>query len=314
MRNELKRCNNIGAISSLKYLSQIAIVNHETDVDTVSSICSLNTSVSINCKAALYFFEVLDLLHISENQEITATPYGKTLRSLDMDEFAQHLAEAVLQYLLENGLIKLEAVSYDTQNDVCQIRKSGFPLSTAVFRNFLIDVKALVEVSAGVYQLHKNYEGLFEKHVRSNRKKLTLENLLEKQKRQEEQGRLAEEFVVEYEKKRLLWGQAANHVKQISDFDVTAGYDVLSYDDNSALEYNRFIEVKSFHTNPQFFWSANELKAAKEYENKYYLYLVDMDRYLMPNYEPLVIQNPATSIMLSNEWLVEPSGYKITMI
>jgi len=314
MRNELKRCNNIGSISSLQYLAQIAIVDHATDIDTVASICSLNTSLSINCKAALFFFEALGLLVIDEARQIFATPYGRALRVLSQDEFTTRLAEAVLGFLLESGQINLEAVTYDNQNNVCKIRKSGFPLSSAVFRNFLIDARALIEVCSGTYELHRSYEDLFEKQIKSNRKKLTLESLLEKQRRQEEQGRLAEEFVVEFEKRRLLWGAASDHVKQISDFDVTAGYDVLSFDDNSFLEYNRFIEVKSFHSRPQFYWSSNELKAATEYGDRYYLYLVDMDRYLMPNYEPLIIQNPSGCIMQSEDWLVEPSSYKITMI
>lgn len=314
MRNELKRCNYLGNIASLKYLSTVAVVGHKTDLETVSSICTLNGSLNLNCKAAIFFFEELGVLTIGENSELTATDFGKEIAQSSDSDFSQKLASATFRYLFAEGLINLEGIFYDPTSNLCHIRRSGFPLLAAVFRNFLLDVGALSEVQPGIYQVANEYESLFENYVKKERPKLTLEDLLEKQKRQEAQGRLAEEFVVEFEKARLLWCPLSERVKQISDFDVTAGYDILSFNDGDSAQYDRYIEVKSYFGTPHFFWSANEYETAQKSGEKYYLYLVDMEKYLTPGYQPLIIPNPSSIFGCPNDWMIEPASWKITKI
>lgn len=58
-----------------------------------------------------------------------------------------------------------------------------------------------------------------------------------------------------------------------------AGYDILSFNSATSLSYDRFIEVKSFHGKPHFYWSSNEKNTSELWGDKYYLYLVDLDLY-----------------------------------
>jgi hypothetical protein len=49
---------------------------------------------------------------------------------------------------------------------------------------------------------------------------------------------------MEYERQRLM--DKGKSIERISPYDVTAGYDILSYDNVDSTEYDRFIEVKSY--------------------------------------------------------------------
>jgi hypothetical protein len=93
-------------------------------------------------------------------------------------------------------------------------------------------------------------------------------------------GRLAEEIVETYEKKRLEvsgFHDEANNVKQISDEKSTLGYDIESFfgkaDDITVPD--KLIEVKGTTTNVfRFFWSKNEIKTAQKLGQNYWIYFV----------------------------------------
>ncbi|MEX2140824.1 MAG: DUF3883 domain-containing protein [Pirellulales bacterium] len=89
---------------------------------------------------------------------------------------------------------------------------------------------------------------------------------------QRERSRLAEELIVALERARLRaagLNELANGVIRISDDDVTAGYDVLSFELTGAP---RYIEVKS-SAGPRswFIWTRNEYEVARELENSYWI-------------------------------------------
>ena len=314
MRKELKRCNFLGNIDSLHYLVEVAVVDYQTSIDTVKSLCALNNKLNLNTIAAIYFIEEIGLISIDATNKIISTEFGKLLSSFKRDEFKYKLSEAVYLYLIENGLISFDAIAYDHTTRLCHIRRSGFPLVAAVFRNLLIEFGALLEISSGEYQVHEDYEYIFETTIKKHRPKVTLEELMEKQQKQAEQGRLAEEFVVAFEKARLKNSLLADGVKQISDIDVTAGYDIISFDDENAEGYNRFIEVKSYHNTPQFYWSSNEYATAQKLGCRYFIYLIDMEKYLKPGYMPLMICDPSSIMESSDQWIVETASWKITKI
>ncbi|MBD5484393.1 MAG: DUF3883 domain-containing protein, partial [Lachnospiraceae bacterium] len=70
-------------------------------------------------------------------------------------------------------------------------------------------------------------------------------------------GAMAEEFVLNYEHQRITNLELASKIRIISDVDVTAGYDIISFDSNQSTRYDRYIEVKATSKNG-FFWSVNE--------------------------------------------------------
>ena len=90
-------------------------------------------------------------------------------------------------------------------------------------------------------------------------------------------GEIAEELTIESEKRRLVSEgreDLATIIQQVSDVDVGAGYDIVSFDGkNSVYVHDRFIEVKGTSGNSDiFYWSKNEMDAAKKLGNKYWIY------------------------------------------
>ena len=99
-------------------------------------------------------------------------------------------------------------------------------------------------------------------------------------------------------------------VRRISEIDVAAGYDIVSFDSSQSQELDRFIEVKAV-SNKGFYWSRNEYEMSKLKGDAYYLYLVELGRINQQNYEPQIIQNPAKNVMESQEWFVESQTFFI---
>jgi hypothetical protein len=93
-------------------------------------------------------------------------------------------------------------------------------------------------------------------------------------------GNFAEQFVLEYEKKRLKKDdctEKANNVEQISEDWSNAGYDIKSFDGKNSddIVHDRFIEVKGTRGKDfSIFWSQNEIETAKLYGCKYWIYFV----------------------------------------
>jgi hypothetical protein len=132
--------------------------------------------------------------------------------------------------------------------------------------------------------------------------KLKLDLLLK-----EKYGEEAEQWVLQWENKRLNKHPKKDDIKIISEDDTAAGYDIKSYDNEQSTMLNRFIEVKSYssksHKNqPYFYWSKNEIKKSEEYKDKYFLYLIDRDYMHVDGYEPIIYSNPFLEIKNSKDW------------
>ena len=68
----------------------------------------------------------------------------------------------------------------------------------------------------------------------------------------------------------------AKLVQKVSELDVGAGYDIISFDrQNDKLIPDRFIEVKgSRGNNVKFYWTRNEIEKAKVLGQKYWIYFI----------------------------------------
>ena len=92
------------------------------------------------------------------------------------------------------------------------------------------------------------------------------------QERRKEIGRQGEEFVVDYERKKLVEAgnlELATRVKRISIDDIGAGYDVLSF---TTTGEEKHIEVKTtIGTGYSFEITINEINKSKNLPN-YFIY------------------------------------------
>ena len=132
------------------------------------------------------------------------------------------------------------------------------------------------------------------------RKVMSLEALKEKIKKQELGGESAEKFVLGFEQKRL---NEKDGIQWIAPYDVSAGFDVLSFHTKEDSDANRFIEVKSYIGDaPYFYWTKNEMKVAEEKKADYLIYLVNRDKMNSANYEPEMISNPIKTVLENDDW------------
>lgn len=147
--------------------------------------------------------------------------------------------------------------------------------------------------------------------------KIDKENLLKILEQRAKHGVIAEEFALQAEKERLInFGRSdlAKLVKRISEENVAAGYDILSFDGpESGVSPDRFIEVKGNSTNQiLFFITNNEIEMARRMQNKYWVYCVlNVESTKSRILE--MLQNPYKSIFQTKKLKAEPVLWKVSM-
>jgi len=158
--------------------------------------------------------------------------------------------------------------------------------------------------------------------------RISLSKQEENRKKDEEEnkitGRIAEEIVVNFERSRLNEMECfeeAKKVEQISDDYSNAGYDVESFKGIAKnLEiYDKHIEVKGTTTDDfRFFWSKNEIKKAKKFGDRYWIYfVVKINKKDNSGEISEMIQDPFRKIdplnyFGNNDYNKECESYKIT--
>jgi hypothetical protein len=142
------------------------------------------------------------------------------------------------------------------------------------------------------------------------RAKLSPERLLDIKRRCEENGYIGEEFVLNYERRRLRRngrGELASRVSWVSQLSAAAGFDISSFEEDGT---ERWIEVKSTAGNGQVFEiSENEWRTAGRAGEKYYIYRVTNVR---TDPRIIILANPHD---LERRGLIQktPAGYWVTI-
>ena len=311
MLTELKRCNSIGNIDGILFLISILAGKDKISRDEIRNRCALENNIIVNCPGAVAFFEYLRLVDTTTDTVIPL-PALNVLSEQQSDAKINQLVALSISRLVEDGIFDKDATGFDAEKGHLTIKRSAFPLAYAAIRNFLIMAGALNKEENGEIGVTGDYESNWTEQLHNRRKKFTLEQLLKQQEDQSKRGLEAEEFVLELEKKRLP--KMAQKIKRISDFDVAAGYDIVSYESYETEHYDRFIEVKCYIGFPHFFWSENESDVARIKADKYLLCLVDYARIGEPGYQPEFIRNPYETIFNGEEWLVNAASYRIPKI
>lgn len=179
----------------------------------------------------------------------------------------------------------------------------GFILGNPKFIRSLFQIGLLQEDDKSFF-INPDFSRHFSSIIK--KQKMSIEELEYKMKIDKEIGDVAEKIILEYEKNRLKQESAISEsslVQIISSTDVSAGYDIESFDGKTAdLEFNRHIEVKGSRRNDlSFYWSAGEIEKAKEMENSYWIYFVPGINLINQTFDGdiIKIQNPAKEIFNS---------------
>lgn len=311
MLTELKRYNSIGTVDGLLFLISILRGKSFVNRNEIINRVALENHVTLNANAAIAFFSYLGYVN-TENNDIAPTDTFNSIASLSSEFIIKNIVSDCISKMFAEGIFDTNIISFDPELCCLKIRAIAFPLTHAVIRNFLITVDALNYEDNGEIIINSLYEYVFSELLRERNQKITLEQLLKTQQEQNQRGLEAEEFVLAMEQKRIPC--KANMIKRISDVDVAAGYDIISFNDETSSIYDRFIEVKSYIGSPHFYWSENEVDTAKIKGNKYILCLVNYEKIKIPGYIPEIIEDPYNVVFKDDSWLVSPSSYIVKKI
>ena len=236
-----------------------------------------------------------DLKEAEKTKEVVKKFIVKSLIN-ERTHFSEHLNEFLRQFRLINN-------QYEFAPSVSErLEYSGL-------RNFLIDLEFLyLDSSEKKYVIAEEYWHAFSKLKRQ--KKLSPDEFLKIQRSKEEIGREAEFKIIEYEKGRLFkFPNLVEKIEHISLKDVTAGYDIKSFDatiDEKGNAAPRFIEVKAVSPwNYRFNWTRNEIEKSEFYHRNYYLYLLPVTGKKKFDFDNLkVIRDPYLKIYKNkNGWI-----------
>ncbi len=139
---------------------------------------------------------------------------------------------------------------------------------------------------------------------------LSEEDFRKLQERRFEIGQLGEKYIVKYERRNLIKigrNDLADKVRRISEEDIGAGYDILSFDINGGSKY---IEVKTTTgTGSTFELTANELHTAEKLGQQYWLYFV---RDIGGTPQVTKVLNPSDKIGKLID--IQPTAYTVRLI
>ena len=311
MQDVLKRTSSIGNIRGILLFEAKLFDEQIISIDALKDVDKYELGIQVNIRAAIAFFEYLDLI-IVKNNKILLSNKGLELKNQQATQRNVFISQLLLHKMIDDNFVNIQNIHVLPETGKIYFDNNAFALVAAIFRNFLISVKCLTFDSERLV-VNKSYEKELVFLISNKRKLITQEELLAQLERERNDGALAEQIVLKYEQERLP--TLSSEIKQVSLIDVSAGYDILSFNDSSSLLYDRFVEVKCFRGNLHFYWSSNEKSVAELMGENYFLYLVDLEIYSRDpkNFQPTIIQNPSKSIDSEN-WIVEATNFFVTKI
>ena len=315
MLDELKRLNYPGRKEDLIYFLKSIVGDKFMTLDDIRVLCA-HAPAGYQLRADFLVSYCTHFGWLLCNETISTCA---EIQAVVNDEVClnRYMVESSLRTLFNNNILSANMFVYDI--DKCQVsfRNELLPLSYAPIRNVLISQGFLIverDEHKTLFLVHSDFEKILAWFCKKSSNTLTLEQLKARLEANSIAGAKAESFVLEYEKRRIGNLTLQSKIKLISEVDVCAGYDIVSFESNTSSYYDRFIEVKAISRNLGFFWSKNELEIAKLQGEKYFLYLVDLSRIADKEYTPIIISNPALTVMSSSDWLVEPDSYHIQKV
>lgn len=309
--SKYKRFLNIGTSRDILFAIECILSKRASSVESLKQIALLYSGRSYLCvESAITLFLDLGLI-VGSSDYFECSEFFKEWSGLDDNALIESFSIRLIEFYVEKEIVNIQEIKYIRTSDTFLLPLNSIRIKYSCLRN-LLQSFGLIERSGTSYIL-KGYFVKFLSTRSGKKKKLSesrLQSLLEKEK---EQGEAGELFVLNYEKNRLKLHERKDNIKRISTYDVTAGFDIVSYTNIFSLSLDRFIEVKTYKGDTHFFWSKNEIETAKVLKEKYYVYLVDYNRINQDGYTPLIIKDPYKEIFENQEhWKLQAESYKVS--
>ncbi|MFD1991775.1 DUF3883 domain-containing protein [Paenibacillus nicotianae] len=313
---DLSKQSNLGSLEEIIYVIKNVLSIEAKKLRDIEKFC-LNNSYFYNIpiKGIISFLEFISA--ISNNHDtISLTKLGLKLKNtLHSEKIKEKLIKVLLQKILIERIypefINPENITYDYIYNLYTIKNNYIPFRYSAIKNLFINL-GFFEINLTTKNLlfiNHFYNDFLKKILKSARKKMSLIKFKEIQTLKEQYGHEAEEFVLQYEKNRIKEYEKCKKILKISDIDVGAGYDIISYESIDSIGVDIFIEVKSYTKKAEFFWTKNEIEVSKTKGESYYLYLIDRENFKTSNYKPYIIKNPYKFVFQNNFWNREPQNW-----
>lgn len=314
MLEELKNLNIQAGKEDLLFFIQNIIGEQGLTINDIEILCGhIQGNYRIHAKCLLKYCEAFGWI---KNENLITLELALKDVIQDSGKLNKYIVKDTVKNLFGVNIFNLEMFFYDVGRRRTIFRNERFPLKYSAVRNMLIS-QGFFEIERSeritVFYVAYEYEIMLSKYIRGKKKDISLEQLQRRLEKNALAGEKAEEFVLKYEQRRL-GKPISEKIKIISDIDVSAGYDIVSFESNKSKQCDRLIEVKAVKKDMGFFWSSNEYETAKLEGERYYLYLVDLSQIDKEDYSPFIICNPAITVMQSDKWLIETESFYIRSI
>ncbi len=322
MSSEILMYESLGSPEEIVFILKNVLSSKPIRIRDIEAFCLNSLQYpripTLGILALLQYLKVVD----KEENGIKLNEAGnKLLVEIEtVNDTKSVLMKYTLAKLLEDedfiDFLDMSQVKYNPSIDSYAILNSSFQLKYSPVRNFLVRLEFLKvsPLSQNLFLIDGNALLAFDYQIKHSYKQLSLRRLKERQEALELQGKKAEEFVFQFELKRLEAHPFKNRIKRISEIDVSAGYDIYSFE-SADSNTPRLIEVKSYYDKLGFYWSENEVGISKDKKEYYCIYLVDMNKIRFDDYRPLIINNPYDKVFSNNpDWVKSCTNWYITKL
>jgi len=331
MSIELLKYTNLGSLNDVLFVLRDILSKTPKTLADIRKYCS-DKSIEFN-------YSIDGIIALLEFLEFTTFVKGKIKRSITLEddwttkEEQGHFRQTVVKKLFSrlkdtsslDNFLSSEKIKFDDNTNRIVIHNSSIPLKYSGLKNFLINIGlfSLSPVSPNLLVIAPSFEDFFETHVipwvveeeqqniAKKKKTISMSRFIELQELKNQHGKEAENFVLRYEQHRLKGHSKWQSIRIISRIDITAGYDLVSFETLVSKAPDRFIEVKSYSKEPEFYWSKNEVRVAELKRRRYYLYLVDREVMQQPGYEPIIIQDPHRNVFRNVSWQKDAQNWLV---
>ncbi len=331
MLEELLKYDRLGSKDELLFLLFKALpLSKSQKISDLKKYCISNHfSIGRSFEGALKLLEFMAFIDVSDgvisiNDELFDPAKVEQQEAyITQGEFIANVFLSLKREDSISNFIKPDALRRDAARNLFYVKDNFIPFQFFSIRNLLISVGFFGRdptLGSSNLFVNANSTELFETLVvnslreeirhRKRRKSLSEPKVLRDS--QEVVGREAEIFVLGFEQQRLQGHPSIDGIQRVSEDDVTAGFDIESFNDKESVFVDRFIEVKSYSENAIFYWAQNEIRTAKELAEKYFLYLVDCNKMSQLDYTPRIFQNPYQKIFKNDLWEKEPEIWRLS--